>query len=81
MKVKYAKRKRLQFVDFAVGDKEAVKILSQDRRKYKVNRLPAVVVLKRGQINPKCKLACQFGTLESLFTASSLIPYPVQSEC
>ena len=33
-------------------------------------------MLKRGQINPKNKLACQFGTLESLFTASSIVPYP-----
>ena len=54
----------------------AVKIPPHDREKYEVNRLPAAVVLKRGQINPKYKLACQFGTLESLFTASSLIPYP-----
>ena len=76
MKVRYAKRKRLQFVDFAVGDNVAVKIPPQDRGKCEVNRLPAVVVLKRGPINPKYKLACQFGTLESLFTASSLIPYP-----
>ena len=67
MKLKNAKRKRLQFVDFAVGDNMAV---------WEVGRLPVVVVLKRGQINPKHKLACQFGTLESLFTASSLIPYP-----
>ena len=63
MKLKYAKRKRLQFVDFAVGDNVAVKIPPQDRRKCEVNRLPAVVVLKRGQINPKYKLACKFGTL------------------
>ena len=33
-------------------------------------------MLKRGQINPKYKLACQFGKLGSLFTASSLIHYP-----
>ena len=33
-------------------------------------------MLKRGQINPKYKLACLFFTLESLFTALSLIPYP-----
>ena len=63
MKLKYAKRKRLQFVDFAVGDNVAVKIPPHDRRKCEVNRLPAVVVLKRGQINPKYKLACKFGTL------------------
>ena len=73
---KYAKRKRLQFVDFAVGDNVAVKIPPQERGKCEVNRLPAVVVLKRGQMNPKYKLACQFGTLESLFAASSLIPFP-----
>ena len=54
----------------------AVKIPLQDRGKCEVNRLPTVAVLKRGQINPKYMLACQFGTLESLFTASSLIPYP-----
>ena len=76
MKFKYAKRKRLQFVDFAVGDNVTVKIPRQDREKCEVNRLPAKVVLKRGQINPKYKLAGQFGTLESLFTASSLMPYP-----
>ena len=75
-KVKYATRKRLQFVDFAVGDNVAVKFLPQDREKCEVNKLPAVALLKRGQINPKHKLACQFGTLESLFTASSVIPYP-----
>ena len=73
MKVKYAKRKSLESVDFVVGDNVAVKIPPQDRGKCEVNRLPAVVVLKRGQINPKYKLACQFGTLESLFTVSSLI--------
>ena len=28
-----------------------VKILPQDRRKWGANRLPGVVVLKRGQIN------------------------------
>ena len=78
MSVKYAKRKRLQFIDFAVADNVAMKIppTPQDRGKCEVNRLPAVVVLKRGQINLKYKLACQFGTLESLFNASSLIPYP-----
>ena len=76
VKESIAKRKRLQFVDFAVGDNVAVKIPPHDRRKCEVNRLPAVVVLKRGQINPKYKLACQFGKLGSLFTASSLIPYP-----
>ena len=54
----------------------AVKIPPQDRGKCEVNRLSAVVMLKREQINPKYKLACQFGTLKSLFTASSLIPYP-----
>ena len=30
MKVKYVNRKRLQFVDFAVGDNAAVKIPPQD---------------------------------------------------
>ena len=39
-----------------------VKIPPQDRRKWGANRLPGVVVLKRGQINPKYKLVCQFGT-------------------
>ena len=63
VKESIAKRKRLQFVDFAVGDNVAVKIPPHDRRKCEVNRLPAVVVLKRGQINPKYKLACKFGTL------------------
>ena len=33
-------------------------------------------MLKSGQIKPKYKLACQIGTLNSLFTASSLISYP-----
>ena len=70
------KGKRLQFVDFAVGDNVAAKIPPQDTGKCEVNRLPAVVVLRREQINPKYKLACQFGTLEGLFTASPLIPYP-----
>ena len=31
MKLKYAKRKRLQFVDFTVGDNVVVKIPPQDR--------------------------------------------------
>ena len=53
-----------------------MKIPPQGSGKCEVNRLPAVVVLKKGQINPKYKLACQFGTLEALFTASSLILYP-----
>ena len=57
MKLEYPKRKRLQFADFAVGDNVAVKIPPQDKPKCKVNRLPAVVLLKRGQINPKYNLA------------------------
>ena len=76
MKLKYAKRKKLQFVDFPVWDNVAVKIPPQDQRKCEVNRLPAVAVLKKGQINPKYKLACQFGTLKSWFTESSIVPYP-----
>lgn len=39
-----------------------------------VKILPQVV--KRWKINPKGKLPCQFCTLKTLFTASSLIRYP-----
>ena len=57
MKLKYPKRKRLQFVGFAVGDNVAVKIPPQDRGKCEVNRLPAVVVRKNGADNPKIKVS------------------------
>ena len=36
MKVKYVKKKKFQFVDFAVGD-VAVKFPPQDRRKFEVS--------------------------------------------
>ena len=76
MKIKYAKRKRLEVADYSSGDNVAVKIPPQDRGKCEVKRLPATVVLKRGRVHPKYKLACQYGTLESFYTASSLIRYP-----
>ena len=53
MSLRYAKRRRLQFIDFAVGDNVAVKIPPQDGGKCEVNRLPAVVVLKRGADKPE----------------------------
>ena len=53
MSLKYAKRKRLQFIDFAVGDNVAMTIPPQDRGKCEVNRLPAVVVLKKGADKPE----------------------------
>ena len=54
-----------------------MKVPPTDRCKCDVSRVPPVVILKRGQIQPKYKLACRFGTIESIFTASSLISYPV----
>ena len=54
MKLKYAKRKRLQFIDFVVGDNVAVKIPPQDRGKCDVNRLPVVYsCAKKGADEPK----------------------------
>ena len=37
MKGKYVKKKKFQFVDFAVGDNVAVKLPLQDRRKFEVS--------------------------------------------
>ena len=62
--------------DFNVGDNVAVKVPPIDRGKFDVSRVPAVVVLKRGQVQAKYILACRFGTIESFYTASSLISYP-----
>ena len=76
MKERYAKRKRIKVEDFNVGDNVAVKVPSIDRGKCDVSRVPAVVVLKRGQVQAKYILACRFGTIESFYTASSLISYP-----
>ena len=45
------------------------------RGKCTVSRVPAVVVLERGQVQAKYKLACRFGTIERFFIASLLISY------
>ena len=76
MKERYAKRKRIKVKDFNVGDNVVVKVPPIDRGRCNVSRVPAVVVLKRGQVQAKYKLACRFGTIESFYTASSLISYP-----
>ena len=72
MKERYAKRKRTKVEDFDIGDNVA----PTDRGKGDVSRVPTVVVLKRGQVQAKYKLACRFGTIASFSTASSLISYP-----
>ena len=61
--------------DFDIGDNVA----PTDRGKGDVSRVPTVVVLKRGQIQAKYKLACRFGTIASFYTASSLISLPSTS--
>ena len=73
MKERYAKHKRIKVEDFNVGDNAAAKVPPTDRGKCDASRVLAVVVLKRGQVQAKYKLACRFGTIESFYTASSLI--------
>ena len=75
MKESYAKRQRIKFEDFDVGDNVAVNVSPIGRGKCTVSRVPAVVVLERGQVQAKYKLACRFGTIERFFIASLLISY------
>ena len=62
MKERYAKHKRIKVEDFNVGDNPAAKVPPTDRGKCDASRVPAVVVLKRGQVQAKYKLAYRFGT-------------------
>ena len=53
-----------------------MKVPHFDRAKLDVGRMLVVIILKREQLQGKYKLACRFGTIESFYTASSLISYP-----
>ena len=64
---RHAKRKRIKMEDFNVGDNVVVKVPTINRGKCVVGRVPAVVVLKRGQVQAKYKLACRFGTIKFLY--------------
>ena len=61
---RHAKRKRIKMEDFNVGDNVVVKVPTINRGKCDVGRVPAVVLLKRGKIQAKYKLACRFGTIK-----------------
>ena len=76
IKESYAKRKQIKVENFDVGDNVAVKVPPIDKAKCDTSHVPVVVALKRGQVQPKYKLACRFGTIEGFYTASSLINYP-----
>ena len=76
MKERYAKRTPINVGDFDLGDNVVVKVPPVDKGKCNVSHVPAVIVLKRGQVQPKHKLACTFSKIQSIYTASSLIIYP-----
>ena len=76
MKQKYAKQKQMKVEDFDVEDNVAVKVPPIDRGGCDVCSVSTGVVLKRGQVQAKYKLACRFGTTETFYAASSLMSYP-----
>ena len=77
MKEQYGKRKRLKIGIFKESDNVSVMIPKEDRGKVELRRIPAVVVKVKGSLShPLYLLACKFGTLEGLFTASKLKSYP-----
>ena len=77
MKISYGKRKRLKVGEFQVSDNVSVIIPKKDRSKVELRRIPAVIVQVKGSTtHPLYRLACKFGTIEGLFTASNLKSYP-----
>ena len=76
IKESYAKHKQIKVENLYVGDNVAVKVPPIDKAKCDASHVSAVLALKRGQVQPKYELACRFGTIESFYTASSLMNYP-----
>ena len=66
--------------DFEIAETVVVKIPAIDREKCDLNRIPVMVISKRGKLQPKYALACRYGRIQGLFTASSLV-FPGNIDC
>lgn len=61
---------------FSLGQSVSVLIPKADRAKGDSRRIPGVVVREAGVKRKRYQIACKFGTLRGMFTASQLVPYP-----
>ena len=75
LKRKYAKRKRVELVDFQIGQNVTVRIPKEDRTSTDNRRLECVIVGKKKNKIPLYELLCKHGTLDRWITASELLPY------
>ena len=75
MKRKYAKRKRVELVDFQIGQNVTVRIPKEDRTSTDNRRLECVIVGKKKNKIPLYQLLCKHGTLDRWLTVSELLPY------
>ena len=76
MKHKYAKKKRIEIMDFSVGKNVTIQIPKEDRNSTDNKRLECTIINKKeSSAVPTYRLICKYGILDRWVTASHLLSY------